>query len=142
MESGPVNSFTDADPQFPYQSSEAKSQLGIPDSPAVHLAITDLAERLLALPHGGDRSPGEKRTDALRNASWGARENHCFELVVLRYRMYSGEHVDQAECDRVSAASVPTNWLGAAIARLKAEGIDVAPAVRRQATRYGWVEAV
>ncbi len=34
--------FTDTDPTFPYQSSEATSQLGIPDSPEIHRQLPDL----------------------------------------------------------------------------------------------------
>src|SRR5438105_2843762 len=43
-----MNSFTDAQPDFPYQSSEARRQLGLPEAPEIHLAVTALAEPLLA----------------------------------------------------------------------------------------------
>lgn len=135
------NSFTDGRPRFPYASSEAKRQLGIPDTPAIHLAITDLAERLLALPYRDDRLLGDTRVSALRSASRGVREGLYFELVVLYYRIALGDFPDQAECDRVYANRVPTDWLGDAVSRLNAEGVDASPAVRRQATRYGWTDA-
>jgi hypothetical protein len=134
------NSFSDDQPRFPYASTEAKRQLGIPDSPAIHLAITDLAERLLSLPYGHERPMNDARIAALRSASWGARESHCFELVALRYRASLGETLDQAECDRSSASDKPTDWLGYAVSRLIGEGFDASPAVRRQATRYGWTD--
>lgn len=136
------NSFTDSQPQFPYASSEAKRHLGIPDTPAIHLAITDLAERLLALPYRDDRPLGDTRVSALRSASRGVREGLCFELVVLYYRIALGDFPDQAECDRVYAEGARTDWLGAAMARLTAEGRQVSPAVKSQATRYGWSEAM
>ncbi len=105
------NSFSDEQPRFPYASTEAKRQLGIPDSPAIHLAITDLAERLLSLPYGQERPSNETRITALRSASWGARESHCFELVVLRYRASLGDTLDQAECDRIlRVINRPTGW--------------------------------
>jgi hypothetical protein len=53
--------FTDANPTFPYQSSEATSQLGIPDSPEIHLAITMLAERLIPLVEGTTLSDPAER---------------------------------------------------------------------------------
>lgn len=137
-----ANSFTDQQPRFPYASSEAKRQLGIPDSPPIHLAISELADRLLALPYDIDRVPEEERNVALRSASWAVRESHCCDLVVLRYRDSLGEALDQAECDRVYAEGVPTDWLGAAIARLKTEGCEVSPTVTQQATRYGWLPQV
>ena len=87
--------FTDANPTFPYQSSEAKSQLGIPDSPEIHLAITKLAERLIALAEGTTLSDSNIRIPALRTASEGVLFSYPFEVVATLLRTKLGLHIDQ-----------------------------------------------
>jgi len=52
-----------------------------------------------------------------------------------------GDTMDQAERDRICVKDKPTDWLGYAVSRLIVEGFDASPTVRRQATRYGWIEA-
>ena len=135
----PINSFTDGSPSFPYQSSEASCHLGIPDSPAIHLAITQLAERLLALPTRTCESNGHIRIMALRCASYGVLMRHSFESVEFRFGVYLNLPNDQLAYDRAVKAA-PTHWLNQAIERLEGEGIAVDRSVQRQATCYGWTQ--
>lgn len=62
--------FTDIEPDFPYQSSELSKELGVPDSPLVHLAISSLAERLLPTAETAFSDTRIQRIQALRSASY------------------------------------------------------------------------
>ena len=133
--------FTDTDPTFPYQSSEATSQLGLPDSPEIHLAVTRLAERLIPLAVG-DNLPDSRaiRITALRSASGGVLFSYPFEEVVTRFRLNLGLHIEQDEIDRSVVPSAKTDWLGQAVQDLKAEGVEIPISFRRQVSHYGWVK--
>jgi len=132
--------FTDANPTFPYQSSEARRQLGIPDSPEIHLAITGLAERLIPLAEGASKSDAVLRITALRTASAAVLFRYPFEMVVLRFRVSLDLPVDQDEID-AAAKLTPTDWLGQAVQQLRMEGVEIAPNFGKQASHYGWREA-
>lgn len=135
----PLNSFTDADPSFPYQSSEAKSQLGIPNSPAIHLAVSQLAELLLSLPVTTNESKESMRISALRCASYGVLMRHSYEHVELRFKEYLDLPIDETEMNKAKEAP-SFNWLGQAITSLEKEGFYVPSGVQQQATAYGWNE--
>ena len=132
--------FTDPNPQFPYKSSEATSELGIPNSPEIHLAITRLAERLIPLAVG-DNLPDSRviRITALRSASGAVLFSYPFEEVVTRFRLNLGLHVDQDEIDRSIVPSAKTDWLGQAVQDIKGEGVQIPDSFGRQVSRYGWV---
>ena len=133
--------FTDANPTFPYQSSEATSQLGIPDSPEIHLAITRLAERLIALAEGTTLSDSNIRIPALRTASEGVLFSYPFEVVATLFRTKLDLHIDQDASDRVGP-SEREDWLGQAVQFLRAEGVEIPPGFGKQVSNYGWRKAL
>lgn len=129
--------FTDANPIFPYQSSEAARQLGIPDSPEIRLAITRLAENLIPLAAGASLSDADVRTTALRTASGGVLFRYPFDMVIIRFYASLGLPVAQnaiAEADKLPRK----DWLAEAVQHLKTEGVEVPPNFRRQVSHYGW----
>jgi hypothetical protein len=128
-----LNTFTDSAPAFPYQCSEATHQLGIPDSPAIHLAISNLAESLLASSPDCADSLDDIRRLALRTASYGVLMSQSLELTVVRFRASCGLSFDH------DVASQPTDWLAHAVARLEAEGFRNSEGALRQRSRYGWI---
>jgi hypothetical protein len=132
------NSFTDPLPAFAYQSSEARRELGIPDSPAIHLAITALAERLIPLAQGASASVAVVRIGALRCASYGTLMCLPFECVVFRYQTRLELPADKDSSDAAYNAG-RTDWLELAAAQLRNEGIDVPATVAGQRSRYGWL---
>lgn len=131
--------FTDANPTFPYQSSEATRELGIPDSPEIHPAITRLAESLIPLGEGAAKSDSDVRIAALRTASGGVLFSYPFEMVVIRFHISLGLPVDQDAID-ASANLKRTDWLGQAAHDLKAEGVEIPPNFRQQLSHYGWLK--
>lgn len=129
--------FTDANPTFPYQSSEAKSQLGIPDSSEIHLAITKLAERLIALAEGTTLCDSNIRISALRTASEGVLFSYPFEVVATLFRSKLGLHIEQDASDRIGT-SKREDWLGQAVRYLRAEGVEIPTSFGEQVSNYGW----
>jgi hypothetical protein len=113
--------FTDVKPSFPHQSSEAKRQLGIPDRPALHLAITSLAERLLLLASGSAMSERNVRITALHMGSEGVLMSLPWECIVFLFCERVGLPGDQAASDQ-AYHSHQTNWLKMATERLSNEG--------------------
>lgn len=132
------NSFTDSEPAFPYRSSEARSRLGLPESPAIHLAVTDLAEQLLPLAAGASASVEDVRIRGLHSASGGALFSRPFEVVRADF-LWMLDLADELEAASAACRGKRTDWLGQAVARLRAEGIEVPPTVGRQRSRYGWL---
>lgn len=132
--------FTDANPTFPYQSSEATSQLGIPDSPEIHLAITRLAERLIGLAEGTTLSDSNIRITALRTASGAVLFSYPFDVVVTLFRTKLGLHIDQDASDKVGT-SEREDWLGQAVQYLRAEGVEIPTSFGKQVSNYGWRKA-
>lgn len=129
--------FTDANPTFPYQSSEATRELGIPDSPEIHLAITGLAERLIPIAEGTNVLESKVRMAALRTASGGVLFRYPFEQVSIRFRDYLGLPIDD-DAIKKAADLPPTDWLGQAVQQLKTECVEVSPNFGKQASNYGW----
>lgn len=131
--------FTDANPTFPYQSSEAKRELGIPDSPGIHLAITRLAESLIPLAEGAARSEQAIRIAALRTASGGVLFSYPFDMVVIRFHLSLGLLVDQEKID-AAVKLKPTDWLGLAAQDLRNEGAEIPSNFGKQVSSYGWTK--
>lgn len=124
-------------PSFPHHWPEASRQLGIPDSPVVHLAIRTIAQRLLDAYGSQCQDWDAAQITALRCASRAALESESFELATLRFHLYADMHVDAALEARAREA-VRTNWLGQATQQILAEGDDPGPDAKRLATSYGW----
>jgi hypothetical protein len=123
--------------RFPYESPELTAALGIPDSPAIHLAIATLADRLIPLAAGSAAPSDDVRIVAIRTASGGVLESMPIECVELRFLAALDLPYDDAACTK--ALETTTDWLGQAIARIAAEGLgSESPDPHAMATRYGW----
>lgn len=129
--------FTDTEPGFPYQSSELSKELGVPDSPLVHLAISSLAERLLPIAEAASSDTRIQRIQALRAASYAVLMHETFTCTEVRMRSSLELPVSKEEFDAASG-NERTNWLAEASAQLQAEGVDLGSYVRVQASPYGW----
>jgi|GEM_PF-4015428 len=129
--------FTDIEPAFPYQSSELSKELGVPDSPLVHLAISSLAERLLPTAETAFSDPRMQRIQALRAASYAVLMHHTLAFTDVRFRASLELPVSQEEVDSATG-NEKTNWLAKASAQLQAEGVDLGSYVRVQPSPYGW----
>jgi hypothetical protein len=129
--------FTDMEPGFPYQSSELSKELGVPDSPLIHLAISSLAEQLLPIAEVTSSDARMQRTQVLRAASYAVLMHHTLAFTEARFRSSLELPVSQEEIDSVSG-NERTNWLAKASAQLQAEGVDLGSYVRVQASPYGW----
>ena len=132
-----MNSFTDSEPPFPHFSSEAHSTLGIPDTPEVHLAITELATSLLSTARASSRSEREQRIAALRTASGAVLFGWPLPVAERELRL----SLDMPPNDAPSARyriHEGKDWLGRAAARLREQGLPVRADYARQRTNYGW----
>lgn len=129
--------FTDKEPSFPYQSSELTKELGVPDSPLVHLAISSLADRLLPIAEAALSDTRTQRIQALRAASYAVLMHHTLAFADVRFRASLQLPVSQEDIDSASG-NERTNWLAKAVAQLQAEGVDLGSYVRVQASPYGW----
>ena len=132
-----MNEFTSNDPEFPYQSREATEQLGIPDSPEIHLAITELAAHLLQQTEGSPLEHWQRRVVALRTASGAALFGWSLELTERELRINAELNVPAEMPEEVKNAP-RRNWLADAAAKLREEGIFVPAAYQRQRSAYGW----
>src|SRR5438105_6726310 len=130
-----MNSFTDAQPDFPYQSSEARRQLGLPEAPEIHLAVTALAEQLLSVAALAHVDPARRRISALRVAS-GAVLFGLPLLAAERELMQRLELPDVEGPDPVVWIHQGKDWLSEAVERLRAEGIAVADGFQCQRSNY------
>lgn len=133
-----MNSFTDIDPTFPYQSSEASKQLGLPHAPEVHFAITKVAELLMLVAQASSMDEPMQRTTVLRVASgavlygWPLSDAEQEVRVRLALPLREGSQVPQPWI------SNEKDWLSEAADRLRREGIHVNPSFQRQRSNYGW----
>jgi len=125
-------------PAFPHHSPEASRLLGLPDSPVIHLAVTTIVNRLLALQHQSTLTAEVVRITAFRVASGTALEGMPFELAAAEF------------LHRLNGPGAPpypdlgikrTDWLGDASNAIRESGGDPGPDARRMATRYGWRSA-
>ena len=122
---------------FPYYSQEARQQLGLPDSPVLHLAITKLANALMLLAEGAQLDARIVRITALRSASSAALEQSPWACAAYRFSCDLGLPTDSAGSDE-AFRTVRTDWLRAASAQIEAERLDPGPDTKRMATDYGW----
>ncbi len=133
-----MNSFTDAAPVFPYKSSTARSQLGVPDSPEIHLAITTVAELLLPVASASNRDEPLQRNVALRVASgavlFGWPLSAAEQEVRDRLDLPLADGVDLPE-PRIRNEK---DWLAEAAEQLRRQGVHVDPKFQHQRTEYGW----
>lgn len=122
-------------PRFLHHNVEASRQLGLPDSPTIHLAITKIADRLMLLAPGSPLPAQDCLIQALRTASGAA---------LFRWPMESAEWEFRLRTDQVGDEPQPElgkdrpDWLGQARAEIIASGEDPGPDARRQASPYGW----
>lgn len=124
-------------PQFPHHNPEASRQLGLPDSPTVHLAVTTVANRLLALVEGVEDDPRALGIQALRAASYAVLFSLPFEAATADFLSRCDLHADHETARRACKAG-RMDWLGCAREQVLAEGSDPGPDVREMATAYGW----
>ena len=133
-----MNSFTSSNPAFPYESSFAREQLGIPDAPEIHLAITGLAELLLPLAQASKLDERLQRIQVLRVAS---------SAVLFGWPLSTAQEEARAHLDLppVHGGMRPKpwvtnekNWLAETASQLGKEGVVVNPRFQYQRSNYGW----
>ena len=61
-----------------------------------------------------------------------------FEYIVADF-LWSLQLPDELEAAHATCRTKRTDWLGQAVARLRAEGIEVPATVGGQRSRYGWL---
>lgn len=130
-------SFPRSEPAFPHHNEAFTRQLGLPDSPVIHLAVQTVMERLLAELEESRRSEDRVRIAAMRTASGTVLMRRPFVYA----RTYLKEIIDgPADWDSVQDEVVAPgpDWLGEARAAMLARGEDPGPDARRIATRWGW----
>jgi len=125
------------EPDFLHYSAEARSLLGLPDSPVIHLAVTRLVDMLLPHSEGAPLSQRAVRITAFRSASGGALESLPFECVVGEFRSTLNLPADM-EASEIAYRTKRTDWLGQARDDIVAAGGDPGRNAHRMATRYGW----
>jgi len=120
-----------------HESEEAMRALGLPNSPAIHLAICTVAELLQPLDATCSGSSRDKCLVRFRAASHAVREGLPIEYSRLQYLWRFGTDIthDTAE---VAVRLPRTDWLGQARAALEAIGVDPGPDAQKMATPYGW----
>lgn len=125
--------------RFLHHNIEASRQLGLPDSPILHLAISNLADRLLALPHHSSLRVEQVHVTALRVASQAALEGLPFEWVEADFlsRLHTAAESDWLAAE-AARRTKRTDWLGQAKATIRSNGMDPGPDAWQMATRYGW----
>jgi hypothetical protein len=134
-----MNSFTSSDPSFAYESREARKALGIPNRPEVHLAVTDLAEKLLAIAATSNLDQAQQRIAALRVASGAVIFGWPLRLVEIELRSKLDLPVETEERPTYYVSN-EKDWLSEAVARLREEGVVVRPDFQKQRSNYGWGE--
>ncbi|MEW6099100.1 MAG: hypothetical protein AB1666_07930 [Pseudomonadota bacterium] len=130
-------SFPRGEPKFPHHNEAFTRQLGLPDSPVIHLAVQTVMDKLLAEFEEPRRSDDKVRIAAMRTASGAVLMHRPFVYA----RTYLKEILDgPADWDSVQdeiVAPAP-DWLGEARAAMLAAGEDPGPDARRMATLWGW----
>jgi hypothetical protein len=115
----------------------ALQTLGLPDSPAIHLAICTVAELLQPLDASCSASSRDKCIVRFRVASHAVREGLPIEYSRLQYLWRFGTDINHETAE--AALRLPrTDWLGRAKAALEAIGVDPGPDAQKMATRYEW----
>lgn len=131
-----MNSFTNPEPSFPYESADARRVLGIPNKPAIHLAITDLAEGLLSIAKLSSLDSKTQRIAALRAASGAVLYGWTLSATERELRSVL-QLVDASEEHAPHRIVNGKNWLAEAKDRLRQEGSIVQNDVASQSTNYG-----
>ena len=124
----------------PYLWPDASRQLGIPDSPVVHVAIRTVADRLMESQGAECCDQGAAQIAAMRTASRSGLESESFDLATLRFRLAMDLSTD-AEQEAGAAESAKTDWLQMAREAILGEGVDPGPDSHKLASRYGWRSA-
>lgn len=132
-----MNEFSSSDPDFPCRSREASQQLGIPDSPEIHLAIADLATRLLPQTEGSPLEPWQRRVAALRTASGAVLFGWSLPAAERELRINAYLPVTDEVPEEVMA-SPRKNWLAETATKLRATGIHIPKSYQSQRSVYGW----
>lgn len=121
----------------PYLWPEFSRQLGIPDSPVVHLAIRTVAKRLMDSQGAECCDQEAAQIAAMRSASRAVLESESFDLAKLRFRLAMNLPTD-VEQEARAAEAPKSDWLKMARDTILAEGGDPGPDPHQLASRYGW----
>jgi hypothetical protein len=133
-----MNSFADANPKFPYQSSEARRQLGLPDSPEVHLAITSLAEQLLSMAEVANLEASMARIAVLRIASGAVQFGWTLLGAQQQFRIHLNLPLQDGVAIPSHRISNEKDWLSEAVSQLQREGVTIDQRFQQQRTNRGW----
>lgn len=123
--------------RFLHHNLKASSQLGLPDSPVIHLAVTQVANLLLPHAAGTHLSEEQAYVQALRAASGTVLEYLPIEYAIEIFKERVGLSMDDEVAERMYR-SHRTNWLRQAKNAILDAGEHPGPDTSRSATRYGW----
>lgn len=123
--------------RFLHHNLKASSQLGLPDSPVIHLAVTQVASLLLPQAAGTHLSEEQAYVQALRAASGTVLEHLPIEYAVEIFKERVGLAMDVGVAQRMHR-SHRTNWLLQAKNAILEAGEHPGPDTSQSATRYGW----
>ncbi|WP_062195732.1 hypothetical protein [Caldimonas taiwanensis] len=137
MSEQPPQSFPPGEPEFPHHNEAFTRQLGLPDSPVIHLAVQIVMERLLAELEEPRRGDDQVRIAAMRTASGTVLMRRPFVYARTYLKEILDGPADWASVRNEIVAPGP-DWLGEARAAMLAAGEDPGPEARRMATRWGW----
>jgi hypothetical protein len=129
----------DATPRFPYFSAELKELIGIPDHPAIHLAISTMADRLMPAAAIANPNPEIQRIDAVRTASLAVLFSWPVEWAENYVSGRGPSPPHEVWWPEEVLGGKLTDWLGLAVERLRSEGINAEPDPTLTKTRYGWL---
>lgn len=132
---------TDNAPLFPYHSPELSRLIGIPDHPAIHLAISTVVDLLMTTAATTGEEPELQRVSAVRTASGAVLFSWPIEWAE-NFLLGGASPPHEVWWPEEALGAKRMDWLGQAIERLRQEGIDPGPDARRMRTRYGWSELV
>lgn len=97
--------------RFLHHNLKASSQLGLPDSPVVHLAVSHVVRLLLPHAQGTHLSEEQVHIQALRAASGTVLEHLPIEYAIERFKDRVGLKMKNAEFLERAYHSHRTNWL-------------------------------
>jgi hypothetical protein len=129
---------TDETPTFPHYAAELRRRIGIPDHPAIHLAISIVADRLMPAAAIANTDPELQRIEAVRTASLAVLFSWPIEWAENYVSGRGPSPPHEVWWPEEVFGVKATDWLGLAIDKLRTEGIDAEPDPRRTKTRYGW----
>ena len=97
--------------RFLHHNLTASSQLGLPDSPVIHLAVSHVVSLLLQHAPGTHLSEEQVHIQALRAASGTVLEHLPIEYAIERFKDRVGLEMKNAEFLERTYYSHRTNWL-------------------------------